>query len=537
MKDTFDAIIIGGGHNGQILSGYLTKAGLETVVLERRMEPGGGLCTEEVTIPGFYHNVHAFFLRWIPDLPFFKDLELGRFGIEMKMPEVQTVAPFRDGRCLVMYKDVEKTIQNIAYFSKKDAATYRDLLKRFQLMNEKIITPEGYSPPLPAAEKKALLEKSELGREYLAISKKTPIELAKEFFETEQMRSMIIFVVTTRMYLANEPGLGYHVPAAMTGSHRGTMCLGGSHYLAHGLSKVIESHGGRVWEVSPVRAIIIEGGKAKGVILDDGRRIYARKCVASSVDVPQTFLELVGEDKLPKDVVEKAKKFKFSKLVLFSAHLALHEPLRYKSASFNPDINIGFNYNVGLESIADFEAHLREIDEGVPPKKPGMQCAVPTLHDPTQAPTGKHTAFLWQFAPYNLKNGGPEAWDKVKNEYMEVCLERWRQYAPNCNSKNIIAKYAFSPLDVERKLINMRGGDHCVGAATFDQMLENRPCAGLKPYRTPIEGLYLCGSGSHPFGNCTGAPGYNAASAICEDLNIKKWWNTPNLRELWSKLC
>jgi hypothetical protein len=146
-----------------------------------------------------------------------------------------------------MYKDVEKTIQNIAYFSKKDAATYRDLLKRFQLMNEKIITPEGYSPPLPAAEKKALLEKSELGREYLAISKKTPIELAKEFFETEQMRSMIIFVVTTRMYLANEPGLGYHVPAAMTGGHRGTLCLGGSHYLAQGraAAKTVDGAYGR----------------------------------------------------------------------------------------------------------------------------------------------------------------------------------------------------------------------------------------------------------------------------------------------------
>ena len=536
MKETFDAIIIGGGHNGQILSAYLTKAGLETLVLERRMEPGGGLCTEEVTVPGFYHNVHAFFLRWVPDLPFYKDLELANFGVQMKMPEVQTVAPFSDGRCLVMYKDEEKTLRNIAYFSKKDAATYRDLLKRFKEMSAKIITPEGYAPPLPAAEKKALLEKSPLGREYLEICKKTPIELAREYFETEQMRAMIIFMVTTRMYLADEPGLGYHMVAAMVGGLSGTLCLGGSHYLAHGLSKVIERNGGRVWEASPVREIIIENGKAKGVILDDGRRFYARKCIASSVDIPQTFLHLIGKDKLSREVAEKAEGFKFAKLVLFSVHLALNEPLKYTSAKFNPDIDLGFNYNVGLESIPDFEAHLREVNEGVPPRKPGMQCAVPTLHDPVQAPPGKHTAFLWQFAPYHLKDGGPEAWDRVKEEYMEVCLERWRQYAPNCNSKNIIAKYSFSPLDVERKLINMKGGDHCVGAATFDQMLENRPFPGLLPYRTPIEGLYLCGSGSHPFGNCTGAPGYNAAGVICEDLKIPQWWSTHDLRELWSKL-
>jgi len=537
MKDTFDAIIIGGGHNGQILAGYLTKAGLETVVLERRMEPGGGLCTEEVTIPGFCHNLHAYFLRWLPDLPWFKDLELERFGIQIKMPPVQTVSPFSDGRCLVFHSDDEKTIKNIFYFSPKDAKTYRELLGRFRAINEKIITPEGYSPPLPFEEKKALLEKSELGREYLAISRKSPLELAKEIFESEQMRSMLIFVVTTRMFLMDEPGLGYHLVQALNGSVRGCYCTGGSHYLAHGLCKFLEAHGGRLWEASHVREIVIEGGRAKGVILDDGRRIHARKLVASSTDIPQTFLELIGEDKLQPQVAERAKNFKFAKLVLFSAHLALNEPLRYTSAAFNPDINEGFNFNVGLESTDDFLAHVREINEGIPPKKPGMQCAFPTLHDSTQAPPGKHTALLWQFAPYHLKDGGPEAWDKIKNEYMEVCLERWRQYAPNLDGRNIIAKYAFTPLDVERKLTNMRGGDHCVGRASFDQMLENRPFPGLKPYRTPVEGLYLCGSGSHPFGNITGAPGYNAAKVIAEDLKLKTWWNPPDLRELWSKLC
>jgi len=536
VKDAFDAIIIGGGHNGQILGGYLTKAGLETLVLERRMEPGGGLCTEEVTIPGFWHNLHAYFLRWLPDLPFYKDLELERYGIQVKMPPVQTVAPFSDGRCLVLHMDDERTIKNISYFSQKDATTYRDLLGRFRPINEKIITPEGYSPPLPSQEKKALLERSELGREYLAISKKSPLELAREFFESEQMRAMIIFVVTTRMFLADEPGLGYHFIQALNGSVRGSFCLSGSHYLAHGICKFLEAHGGRLWEASHVREIVVEGGRATGVILDDGRRIHARKLIASSVDIPQTFLELVGEDKLEPHAIQKAKNFKFSKFVLFSAHLALNEPLRYTSAAFNPDINAGFNYNIGLESTEDFLSHVREINEGIPPKKPGMQCALPTLHDPAQAPRGKHTAFLWQFAPYHLGNGGPEAWDKIKNEYMEVCLERWRQYAPNLNSRNIMAKYAFTPLDVERKLINMRYGDHCVGRASQDQMLENRPFQGLQPYRTPIEGLYLCGSGSHPFGNITGAPGYNAANLICEDLKLKKWWNPPHLRELWSKL-
>jgi|YNPNPStandDraft_1061719.scaffolds.fasta_scaffold02806_1 phytoene dehydrogenase-like protein len=536
MKDTFDAIVIGGGHNGQILAAYLTKAGLETLVLERRMEPGGGLCTEEVTIPGFYHNLHAFFLRWIPDLPFYKDLELHRYGIRMIMPPVQTLAPFSDGRCLVFHTDEEKTIRNISFFSKKDAETYRDLMRRFKSINEKIITPESYAPPVPFEEKKAILERSAIGRDYLAISEKSPMELAKALFDSDQMRAMIIFIVTTRMFLADEPGLGYNLVSAMVGSLRGGLCVGGSHYLAHGISKFIEAHGGRVWEASHVREIIVEAGRATGVVLDDGRRIMARKVVASSVDIPQTFLELLAEDRLDPETLGKARQYSFSKLVLFGVHLALNEPPRYTSAAFDPEIDHGLNYNIGLECVEDFEAHVREVDQGIPPKKPGMQCAVPTLHDPTQAPSGKHTAFLWQFAPYNLKDGGPQAWDRVKEGYMDVCLERWRQYAPNLDKRNILARYAFTPLDVERKLINMRGGDHCVGAATRDQMLENRPFPGLRPYRTPIEGLYLCGSGTHPFGNITGAPGYNAARVICEDLGIRPWWNPPEPRELWATL-
>jgi phytoene dehydrogenase-like protein len=165
-----------------------------------------------------------------------------------------------------------------------------------------------------------------------------------------------------------------------------------------------------------------------------------------------------------------------------------------------------------------------------------MQCAQPTLHDPIQAPIGKHTAFLWQMAPYHLNDGGAMAWDSIKEDYMEVCLERWRQYVSNLNRDNIIAHYILTPLDVERKLINMRFGDHCVGRALQNQMLDHRPFSALRPYRTPIERLYLCGSSTHPFGNITGAPGYNAARVICEDLKLNIWWEPPDPQTLWPDL-
>lgn len=536
MKDVFDAIIIGGGHNGQILSAYLRKAGLETLVLERRWEPGGGLDTEEVTVPGFYHNLHAYFLRYVPDLPWYKDLELEHYGARMIAPPVQSATTFSDGRCLVFHVDEEKTIQNISRFSKKDADTYRDLRKRFQEMTDSIIGPETYAPPIPFEEKKAMLSQSKIGRDYLEISEKTPRELATEFFESEQMRAMLIFLVTTKMFLPDEPGLGYNV-ASTIGGLRGTLCRGGSHYLAHAISKFVEANDGKIWEASHVREVTIEAGRAVGVVLNDGRKIRARKLVASSVDIPQTFLDLVGENQLDSEYVEKAKEFKFAKWGLFGVHLALNEPLHYRSASFDPDMDFAMNCNVGLESLEIFDSHLEEIDKGIPPTIPGMQCAVPTVHDSTQAPLGKHTALLWQFAPYHLKDGGPEAWDRIGEEYMEVCLDRWRQYTTNLDKKNILGTYVLSPLDVERKLINMRRGDHCVGRPSRDQMLDNRPFASeCKPYRTPIEGLYLCGSGTHPFGNVTGAPGYNAARVICEDLGLKIWWNPEDPRDSWSKL-
>jgi phytoene dehydrogenase-like protein len=402
-------------------------------------------------------------------------------------------------------------------------------------MREKVLFPEMYAPPLPFAEKKALLERFELGREYLEINEQTPRKLVDEYFDSDQLKAMIHFLCTVKTFIMDEPGVGYVVPMSIMGGSSGAMCVGGSHDLAHAMAKVIEAHGGRLWEASHVREIKVEGGRAVGVVLEDGRAIMAEKAVISAIDPHQTFLDLIGEDKLEAPFVEKIKNYKYGKYVLFSAHVALNEPLRYTSEKFDPDINMGLNYCIGYEGVEDFDNHWKEINDGIPPKKPGMQCASPSLHDPTQAPPGKHTIFLWQFSPYNLKDGGPEKWDEIKDEYMETCLARWRQYAPNLDEKNIIAKWSFSPLDIERKLINMREGDFSVGMMIRDQMYENRPVSGFAPYKTPIINLYMCGSPTHPHGNITGAPGYNAAGVILDDLKMKKWWRAVDLRQLWEK--
>lgn len=533
---SYEIIVIGAGHNGLICGAYLARAGLRVLVVEKRLELGGGLCTEEVVLPGFYHNLHSFFHRWVPELPFYVDLELDKYGVRYILPPVQSVSPLSDGRCLIWHVDVDKTCKNISYFSPKDAKTYLELKARYQKMSSEILVPETYSPPLPCDEKAALLEKTDLGREYLGISARTPRQLAMETFESEPMRAMMLFLVTVRGFMVDEPGLGYCFASLLIGGTKGSLCAGGSHNLAHGIAKALIAAGGDIWEQCGAREIVVEGGEARGIILEDGRRVLAEKAVVSAVDPTQTFLEMVGDSHLPADFLEKARNFKYGPLnILFGAYAALREAPHYTSASFDPDIDRALNYNIGYECVGDFDDHMHEITQGIPPRVPGLQCAVPTLHDPTQAPLGRHTVLAWQFVPYELKDGGVKKWDEIAEGYMETCLERWRHYAPNLADENILAKWPFTPLDIERKLVNMKRGDAGLGAYFRIQMLENRPLPGAKPYCTPLPRLYICSSAAHPGGAITGAPGYNAAGVILDDMNLKRWWTTRDARVLWER--
>ncbi len=170
----------------------------------------------------------------------------------------------------------------------------------------------------------------------------------------------------------------------------------------------------------------------------------------------QTFLELLdGGQVLDANVLEKVRDFKYSQWKLFGGHLALDEPPKYKAAEFDPDIQNAVNLCIGYESLDDFDAHLKALEAGRPPEQPGMQCGVFTLFDPSQAPDGKHTALLWQVAPYDLKDGGPVHWENIKEEYLETCIARWRHYAPNLDGKNILGKATYTPYDIARSVVNM----------------------------------------------------------------------------------
>lgn len=520
----FDVIVIGGGHNSLIVAGCLAKVGLSVALFERRHEFGGGLCTEEVTVPGFYHNLHSVFHVFREDLPVYRFMELDKH-VRYIRPRVQQGYAFSDGTCLVIYPDLERSCNSLAQFSKADAATYKDLVQRFR----GIATKELYSAPLPPEERDALYTGTEAGREYLAFGEKSPRELADHLFQDDRIRAFMIFNMCIYGLTDDYPKTGTYLIRSITSAFHMQIAAGGSHQLAHAFTNAVLNGGGLVFENCPVERIIVEDGEARGVELAKGssfpaRVIKARKAIVSGIDHVQTFLKLVGEEHLEPSLVKKIKDWKWEEWALFGAHLALNEPAKFKAARYNPDIDAALMWTFGYDHPDDLLEHWREIRAGEPPRRPGGNCSSLTRFDPSQAPAGKHTAVFWQFAPYELKGGGPEKWDEVKEDYLETCVKRWREYAPNLDGKNILGKYAYSPCDIVRRNPSMGMGGAHHGRYSYEQLGYFRPCPELSQYRTPIKNLYITGSSTHPGGAITGAPGYNATNIIAEDLKIKKVW-------------
>ncbi|MEX2230835.1 MAG: NAD(P)/FAD-dependent oxidoreductase [Cyclobacteriaceae bacterium] len=517
--EEYDGIILGAGHNSLVLQAYLGKAGLKILCIERRSVAGGGLSTEEDrNHRGFLHNTHSFYHRALNQMPWYRDLELERHGAVYMEPALNVALLLRDGRSLEWWTTFEKTVDCFARFSKKDAATLRRWREKFLPIVEKILVPESQSPPLPPAQRLALLEKSADGRLLLETSTLSPLEFVLREFENPTIQAGLLFFNGLREVDLRCKGFGHHIPALLASTGKAQICKGGSANLAKALVAAVGENGGTVKLQTEPKKILIENGKAVGVETTRGEIFRARHFVCSGLNPQQTFLELIDESYVAKGWRDLARDYKYNLLApLFSLNLNLNAAPKYRAAENNPDLDQAFMVILGLEHFDQFPEIVKHHETGtIPPTVMWGTC--PTVFDPSQAPPGKHTAFMWEKLPYNL-HGDPKNWDKQKDAHGEQMLELWSQYAPNLKDE-VIDWFTKSPLDTERTFPNMKGGDLLVGALSDGQTGYHRPFPGAGHYRGHVKGLYLCGSASHPGGNITGLPGYNCSQVIFSDFGI-----------------
>jgi phytoene dehydrogenase-like protein len=265
-------------------------------------------------------------------------------------------------------------------------------------------------------------------------------------------------------------------------------------------------------------------------VLEDGTRLGARQFVVSTLNPQQTVLELTGEGHWPPGVAARVRDYRYNRVgPLFGVNVALREPPAYRAAEANPDIARAFMVILGLETPEAVDAMYRDHPAGRLTRPLTLWGAAPTVHDPTQARAGFHTAFLWEKAPFAL-GGDPANWDAAKEGHGTEVLARWAEYAPNVPDA-VLTRYCSSPLDTVRRLPNLAEGDLTAGWLGAEQMGANRPTPELSGYATPLPGLFLAGSCTHPGGNITGYPGYNAAGVIARSLGLEPWWTPPPWRE------
>ncbi len=524
---SFDAIIIGAGHNGLSLGAYLAKAGLSVGIFERRHEDGGGANTEEATVPGFHHNLHAQYMEFIDYMPIYHDFELEKMGARMIKPDAQLGITFADGRPpIVIYRPglEEKTHASIAQYSKHDADTWCEM-KGKVVANEKVFARFLYSSPEQGDDYSydevigALFGlASQLGLKLTDMGR-SPKVLIDTYFESPELRTLLYRqCVEWGSNLHAGGGAGFLLSVLwLSAMHY--MSVGGTHTLAHAMANACLKQGAVLRFGNPVVKILLSDGRVTGVRLKDGTEVEAKKLVASNADPKQTFLELIGEEHLSPFRLERLAHWRYGpEHVLGTPSFALHEAPAYKSARWNPDIDHCFYTLVGFETPEQMSDYILEAYGGAIPSRPGAGTWVNSLWDPTQAPPGKHAMNGWFFFP-RASCLMPEEWDEVRATYNHRFLALWQEYAPNMTPKNVIAHKLYTSFDMEKK-IAMPEGDFSHGrAGIYSGEVFGR---GYR-FRTEFPGLYLCGASAGGGGIST-AGGYNAFKVICHDFGLPKIW-------------
>ena len=513
----YDSIILGGGHNGLVAAAYLARAGLKTLLLERRDVLGGACVTEEL-FPGYNFSACSYFC-YLLQTKVIEDLELRKYGFEVYHIDPWRFLPLPDGNRLLLWDGVEQTQEEIARFSKHDASNY----PRWNAFWERaagIIYPHFLTPPPTVAEIADRLTGTDDEEFFERLLLASMSDVVTEFFESEPARAAFIHAHDVGDPTA--PGSAWcyaYIKCTMFSDPENVgLVKGGMGGVTQALAASARARGATLQTGAQVERILVENAKAIGVALADGTEVRSR-IVVSNADPKRTFLKLVDARHLDSRFTQRIKSLRTE-----AAYLKFHAALKglpdfsayFAEGEFDPR----FLAEVKIcPSIDYFAQAWADAKRGLPSRAPLMEVQVPSAYDPTMAPPGHHVMSIWAlYAPVRLREG---TWEERRNEVGARLIETLRAYAPNL--RNVIMDSSlFTPADIEQRMAMTDGSIRHLDMVP-GQFLAQRPLPGWSSYRTPIASLYLCGAGTHPGGEVTGAPGHNAAQMILADLGVKPW--------------
>ena len=523
MNQKYDAIIIGGGHNGLICAAYLAKAGRKVLVLEKRHVLGGAAVSEEL-FPGFTFSVASYVVSLFrPHI--IRELELAKHGYEV-IPMDCSFLPLPNGDSLARWADPQRSRREIARFSKKDSEIYPEFSKVMTHMGKlaKAVI-DHPAPDITSIHPKELANLFRLGNVFrglgsdlLHLNTKLVTMSAVDFldlwFESETLKApMSVSGIIGTYQGVRSPGTAYvllhHYMGQLDGAFRSWgFSKGGTGGISMACARAAMHYGAEIKTEAPVQKVNVKNGKATGVVLENGDD-YEAKAVISNLDPNRTYLKMVGEEHLEDDILKEIRRFKL-RGSSGKVNLALD---RVPEFSCRPGDGDHIRGDIAIAPSIDYlEKAFDQAKYGEFSTRPYINAVIPTLTDPSLAPPGKHILSCFvQYAPYHIKEGA-ENWPKYRDAFGDTVIDTMAEYIPGLRDM-ILYKQVLTPWDLEQTM-GLTEGNIFHGELSLEQLLFQRPIAGYSKYKTTIPRLWMCGSGTHPGGGIMGASGELCAKTI-----------------------
>ncbi len=516
----YDIVVMGAGHNGLVAACYLARAGKKVLICERQPHAGGGVVTQQINTPGYFHDLHSSAHIMIQGNPMLTEDELelkSKYGLNYRYSEVPYASIFPNNETLITYKDLDKACDQIARFSTRDAATYRRFAERAMKMLPMFLSGL-YAPPIPFGPFMAMLDSSDEGREILDNMNRSTLDIVNREFEDDRVKIHLLKLVSENLQLPDEigTGMGIFIMPGIIHAYGVSQPVGGSGGLTDALLRCFADLGGELRLNAEVDKVLVEGGAAVGLRLTTGEELRSRDAVIAALH-PHVLSRFVAG--IDPEVDRRAKAVTLSTQSLFVSHYDLRARTTYRAGEEITTATMleYFPYS-DLSSLLDDFDHLRR--KRISPRRL-LGGGDETHGDPTRAPAGAGIFHSITMAPYCIAGKTPQFWDEYKDQYAAETLRQYDPFISNLGADNIVAATHWSPLDMERSSPNSFVGGDMHGCAPFlYQSAGHRPTPDLGQYTVPgVDGLYLVGPFQHPGGGVYGA-GRATALRMFDDLGI-----------------